>query len=464
MRKNLIIFSSFIFFSCSNLFAQEKKVLSISDFIDKVKAHHPLAKVANIQVEKANADLLAAKGGFDPLLAVETTGKTFDKKDYYTYNDAEIKVPLPIGDLKTGIENNRGQFINTEFSSGRSSYLGMELPLAKGLLIDKRRAVLQQAKIAIQQNTATQKALINDLLLDAYLAYYQWAGATKIYNIFSNYVQVSNARLKLVKISVENGDRAAMDSIEAITQLQNFEMLQADALVKLTNATLDMNNFVWDNNGIPQNIESDVIADSTFFETNNNMSKLGIAKLNNSLQNPLLQQYKYKIDGLQVEKKLKFQSLLPTVNVMANLLNKDYFIGKNFGMSLLENNNKWGIQVKMPFFFREGRGAYKMAKLKIEESTLELKQKTQEFENKIKMYYNEYYLLQNQLGIANNAYKNFYSLLRNEVLRFNNGESSLFFVNSRENKVFEMEQKIIELKLKLLKAKYTLDWAMGNIQ
>jgi outer membrane protein TolC len=459
MKKIITILCCSLFFMCS--FAQNEKVLTINDFIAKVKAHHPLARVANIQIEKANANLLTAKGSFDPTIDMETSNKTFDGKNYYAYNNAELKVPLPIGDIKTGIENNSGQFLNSEISSGRSSYLGVEIPIAKGLLIDKRRAFLQQAKIALQQNRAQQKALMNDLLLEAYIAYYQWAAANKLYSVFSNYVQISNNRLRLVKTGVVNGDRPAMDSIEAITQLQNFELLQADAFIKLTSAALDVNNFVWDEKGVAQNIAKDVMPDTTMFADNNIVKQMEILLQNNSLQNPLLQQYKFKIDGLQVEKKLKFQNLLPTVNLKANLLNNNYAVTKNLGASLLENNNRWGIDIKVPLRFRAGRGEYKLAKLKIEESTLELKQKTQETENKIKDYSNQFYFLQQQLQTANEAYN---SLLRNETLRFNNGESSLFLVNARENKMLEMEQKIIELKVKLLKAKYSLDWVVGLLQ
>ncbi len=463
MQKLITILCCTLFF-CTNIFAQQKKVLSVDDFITKVKAHHPMARVANIQVDKAKANLMIAKGGFDPMLELDANSKTFDKKNYYYYNNADVKIPLPIGDIKTGIENNGGQFLANEISSGRSSYLGIELPLANGLLIDKRRAILQQAKIAMQQNAAQQKALINDLLLEAYVSYYQWTAAAKLYNVFSNYVQISNNRLRLVKTAVVNGDRPAMDSIEAITQLQNFELLKADASIKLMSAALDVNNFIWDEKGIPQNIANDVIPDTTMFGNNVFEKKVEIFLQNNSLQNPFLQQYKFKIAGLQVEKKLKFQSLLPTINLKANLLNNNYFVAKNLGTSLLENNNRWGIDVKIPLRFRAGRGEYKLAKLRIEESTLELGQKTLEVENKIKDYSNQFYFLQKQLQTANEAYKNYNSLLRNETLRFNNGESSLFLVNARENKALEMEQKIIELQVKLLKAKYSLDWAAGLFQ
>jgi outer membrane protein TolC len=462
MKKIITILCCSLFFTIS--FAQNEKVLTINDFIEKVKAHHPLAKVASLQMDKANANLLTAKGGFDPVAEFNATSKTFDTKNYYYYNNAAVKVPLPIGDIKTGIENNGGQFLESEITSGRSSYLGIEVPIARGLLIDKRRAFLQQAKIAVQQNTAQRRALMNDLLLEAYVSYYQWAGAYRLYNIYNSYVQVSNDRLRLVKTLNTNGDRALMDTIEAFTQLQNFQLLQGEASIKLTSAVLDLNNFIWDGKGIAQNIAAEVAPDTSIF-SNTVTSKILLDLLQNSaVQNPILQQYKFKIDGLQVEKKLKYQNLLPIINLKGNILNKDYYALKNLGTSLLDNNNRWGIEIKIPLRFREGRGEYRLAKLKIEESNLELKQKTQETENKIKDYYNQFFAIQKQLQIANEAFQNYNSLLRNETLRFNNGESSLFLVNTRENKVLEMQQKIIELQVKLLKAKYSLDWAAGMLQ
>ena len=100
-------------------------------------------------------------------------------------------------------------------------------------------------------------------------------------------------------------------------------------------------------------------------------------------------------------------------------------------------------------------------KLKLEENNLYFKQKIVETENKIRDYYNRVTILQTQIATANSALLNYNSLLKNELLRFNNGESSLFLVNSRENKVLEIKQKIIELQIKLLKANYTLNWTCG---
>jgi outer membrane protein TolC len=461
-RKTVFIVTLFFFYATVG-FAQNNSytVLPLHDFIGKVKQYHPLAKVAAITEEKALAKIQIAKGSFDPVLNIEINAKTFDGKNYYRYNNGEIKIPLPIGDFKTVIENNIGQFLNSETTSGRSSYAGVEIPLAKGLIIDKRRATLQQARIALNENRQQRNMMMNDLLLDAYISYNEWAGSYKLYSIFSEYVAVSAARLKLVKIGFTNGDRAAMDTTEAFIQMQNFVLSQNDAYMALKTATFQMNNFIWDEKQTAQQIADNVIPDTLVL--NESMLQQSLLTLLNesNTSNPLLFQYRYKTEGLQVERKLKFQQLLPEVNAKASLLNRDFNPLKNAGIPLLENNNRWGIGIKIPLLFRQGRGEYKMANLKLEENKLYLQQKMIETENKIKDYFNRVTILQTQITIANSALINYNALLRNELLRFNNGESSLFLVNSRENKVQEIKQKIIELQMKLLKAAYALNWAGG---
>ena len=461
-RKIVLVVVLFVFY-VSNIFAQNKSyyVLPLKDFILKVKQHHPLANVAAITEEKALANIQIAKGGFDPALDIETNAKTFDGKNYYRYNSGEIKIPLPIGDFKTGIENNVGQFLNNEITSGRSSYAGVEIPLAKGLLIDKRRATLQQARIALNENRQQRNMMMNDLLLDAYTSYNEWAGSYKLYSIFSEYVAISAARLNLIKIGFSNGDRAAMDTTESFIQMQNFMLLQNEAYMELNTAIFKMNIFIWDEKQTAQQLANNIIPDTLVLDEITIQPPLENLLNESNTSNPFLLQYRYKIEGLVVEKKLKFQQLLPELNAKGNIINRDFNPLKNAGIPLLQNNNRWGIDIKIPFFFRQGRGEYKMAKLKLEENGLYFKQKIIETENKIKDYFNRVQVLQIQITTANISLLNYNTLLRNELLRFNNGESSLFLVNSRENKVLEMKQKIIELQLKLLKANYTLDWTGG---
>ena len=54
---------------------------------------------------------------------------------------------------------------------------------------------------------------------------------------------------------------------------------------------------------------------------------------------------------------------------------------------------------------------------------------------------------------------NYERLYNGESTRFNIGESSLFLLNARENKVLETKQKLIEYKTKYLKGYQGLLWA-----
>ncbi len=451
---------------CAGAFNTNAQVLSPEKFIEQVRTFHPIAKQANIKVEKANAALLSAKGGFDPTLEMDASRKTFDGKNYYFSTNPELKLPTRIGgmDIKAGVEDNGGLFLNNQITRGQSSYLGVEMPLLKGLLIDQRRANLQQAVLFSQQSVQDRLKMQNDLLFDAYNAYWQWAGSYQLFSIYRQFLQVSLDRFRLVKLAYQNGDRALIDTIEALTQVQQFQLLQADAKVKLTNAQLELANFLWNENDAAYLLNEKFVPDTVQFQMYMAVDNPDELINRANAENPSLQSLNVELAALEVERKLKFQSLLPSLNIKANLLNQGYNVMKNFGGALLQNNYVWGVQFKIPLFLREGQGAYKQAKLKIAETNYELNAKQWSTANKIRSYYAESILLKEQIAAAQQAYNGYTALLKAENLRFQNGESSLFLLNTRENKVIETAEKLIQLRAKYLKASYGISWAAGLIR
>ncbi|MBC7650110.1 MAG: TolC family protein, partial [Deinococcales bacterium] len=394
---------------------------------------------------------------------VDASRKTFDGTNYYFYTNPELSIPLPVGNIKTGLENNGGDFLTSEVTKGKTSYFGVDVPLAKGLLLDNRRAVLQQAKLYRSQSEQERLIILNNLLFDAYTTYWQWAGSFQQYQLFSEFTEIATNRLRLVRIAYKNGDRAMMDTVEAFTQLQNYQLMQTDALLKLNNAKLEISNFLWLTNDSSYILPPNYIPETLQFITNNTQ-ELDDLLAKSAEQNPLLRAYDFKLNILEVERKLKFQSLLPYVSLKANILNKDYYALKNVSTNFIQNNYKWGIDFKIPLFFREARGDYKKAQLKIRETSLEFINKKQQTVTKIRSYYNDVSFLSLQLVITQNMYANYQALLKNEELKFTQGESSLFLVNSRETKVIEVLQKQIELNIKYYKAKYAVEWSAGLLQ
>lgn len=431
-------------------------------FVQTIKLYHPVAKQADILVDKAKAELLSAKGAFDPVVVTEAGKKTFDGKNYYYYTNPELKIPTTAGvAIKTGLENNGGDFLTSDITRGKSSYLGAEISLGKGLLIDERRAVLQQARIFRSQSEQERSLVLNDLLFNAYADYWEWAGSYELYSIYSRYVDVAAARLRLVRIAFTNGDRAVMDTIEAFTQLQNYQLQQSGALLNLNNAKVELSNYLWMPEDRPYELPVAYVPDTNRFASTVRPPQLEELLDQSANRNPVLKSYELKLNALEIERRLKFQSLLPTVNVNANLLSKGYYQTKGIDAVMLQNNYKWGIQFKMPLFLREGRGDYLNAQLKIKETNLELSGKRWEIENKIRGYYMQNDLVLQQLQTNREILKNLNSLLRNEELKFAQGESNLFLVNSRETKVLETIEKQIELTVKYIKSGYAIEWAAG---
>lgn len=115
----------------------KKAVLTPEAVMELVRNNHPVAKQAALLVNRAAAELQSARGGFDPALQLDASRKTFDGKNYYYYTNPELQLPTAAAvTLRAGTESNGGDQLANETTRGRSSYLGIELPLGNGLSTD----------------------------------------------------------------------------------------------------------------------------------------------------------------------------------------------------------------------------------------------------------------------------------------------------------------------------------------
>jgi outer membrane protein TolC len=439
--------------------------LSQQQVMELVKQFHPVAKQADINIEKAKADITSARGMFDPLLSTRISSKTFDGTEYYTHFQPGLVIPTWYGiEINAGLENLTGSRTDPQETLGKTSYAGIAIPLAKNLLMDKRRAALQQSKIFKQLSEVEKRTVLNDLILETMKAYWTWVQQYQVMKVINNAVTVNEKRFELVKISFRQGERPAIDTIEALAQLQSFRYMLNDARLNFRNAGLELSVFLWNKNNEPVKLPESVVPDDGWKNSNITESSLPVVEelLNYARSNhPDLLQYNFKLDALYVEKKLKFQELLPTINFRYNQLGKGYDILKTITAPYFENNFQYGINMGIPLRLSQGRGEYRKAKLVIQEATLQRNQKMLSMENKIRAYHNELVTLQNQVGLQQQQYNNYLALQRGEETRFFNGESSLFLVNSRENKTLEALQKLAELETKYFKTLITLQWAGG---
>lgn len=444
------------------------QILRQEDFYAIIRQNHPVAKQANLLVSLARSQVQAARGEFDPVLFFNNDRKTFDGKNYFNYQQAQVVIPTWFGiEAYAGLENNFGDFINPELSRNRTSYAGVSIPLLKDLALDQRRAVLQQAQLFKSQTEWERRNMLNDLMVDAWFAYWNWAKDYEVYRVLRNAVQINEFRYELIKIAFEQGDRAAIDTTEALAQLQNFQQQREEAWLKFRKSSLELSTFMWLEDNRPVYLSDLVIPDTLWVQQN--FGSIRIDDLSEWLTaaynaHPKMQMIDYKLQILEVERRLKLQYLLPKADIKYNFLQKGYEVWKGVNFNLFNNNFKYGLNVVVPIPNRSGIGNYKAARIKIQSTELDRSFTQLNIDNKVRYHYNEVLNLQEQIRIFEDAYRNYVKLFEAEQLRFSLGETTLFILNARENKVLETKQKLLELKAKFYQAYASLIWASGQLQ
>ena len=183
-------------------FGQDSTLLTFDEYISIVKENHPMAYVSTLKGDEGEFLIKEAKGGFDPKLAGNLNQKYFDGKNYYSHLHAGLKVPTWFGiTVQTGYEENAGVRLNPEeYTSNTGLWnAGLAIQLGNGLLIDARRAELQQAKIYANSTQLERDLMLNQLVFDASAAYYDWFKAYSTYEVYEEAVANASERFDNVK-------------------------------------------------------------------------------------------------------------------------------------------------------------------------------------------------------------------------------------------------------------------------
>lgn len=459
----LFAFVSFPFFS-----AAQTQTLSLTEFVEIVKTYHPVVKQANLIPAQAREELRIARGGWDPKIYSDYNRKSYDGVNYYSYFENSVSIPTWYGvQVKAGYDVVYGDRVNTESKLPKDGlgYLGISVPLGKNLFIDKQRAALQQAKIFQEASQQQRIIILNDVLFDALKAYYDWSYAYNELLVFTEAVKVAELRNKATIQSAFFGDRPAIDTVESLTQLQSRQFQQNEAKLKWLTTTFELSNFLWLNDNTTRPVDTTIVPaslSSDFLLATIDLNKLQDLETQVRLAHPELLNYRFKLNQLNVERKLKIENLKPTLNANYNLISERFNFQSTAGL-LFTNNYKFGVNFAMPLTFAQGRGELKLTKLKIQNTQLDLDYKTQQLINKIRTYYNELIILQQQTRLYEQQISALKKLFDGETNRFVNGESSLFLVNAREIAYLSAQVKLSELQAKYYKTEAALKWSAGQL-
>ena len=441
---------------------QNLKEFNYNEFLGYVKKYHPLVKSAQLEINMAQANLIMARGGFDPKIEADFDQKQFMGKEYYSVFNSSFKIPTWYGiEVKAGFDNSEGIFVNPENSlpnQGLTS-LGITVPVGQGLFINQRMADLRKAKIQIRLSQAERKLQAIEVLYNASLAYFNWKRNHSEVQLYSNYLDNASVRYKGILTLIKNGDKPAIDSVEAGIVVKTRRWNLEESKLKLAKSKLDLSNYLWLDNNIPLELQDDVLPENKLELTIGETLKINqLISDTISIENhPKINSLENKLAILEVDRKLKANSLLPKMDIGYHYLSEpNYWNDTNF------NNYKIGVNFKFPLFLRKERGSLQLAKFKIQDTKLTLDLERIQLKNKITAQQTEIKSIEKQLQLISSLVSGNGQMLQSEERLFSLGESSIFLINARENNLVSIQLTQLGLENRFLNSNAELFKIMAN--
>ena len=320
------------------------------------------------------------------------------------------------------------------------------------MFTDENRAGLKMAQQQKLQQEATAELTLNDLLLDASLAYWDWYKYHYTAENLFQATQFSAERFNFVKQEFQVGESAANDTLKAFVQWQDRYQSFFEANRNAVEAFLVMNTYLWDDTLL---LKQGLLPESISF-SNHFGFIMDTTSLNE--EHPSLKYYEAKRMEAIAGKRLKAEKLKPKLNLEYSLLSQGVL--PEFGG--LGDNQIWGLSFEFPLLIRSERAGLQMAKIKIQDSQLMYDLKQRELTNKLSNQYKQSSLLKEQLITLEQSIAAYTRLVSAEQLKYRMGESTLFELNSWEQKMIDNQNKYLSLSSKYATSNAKVKWIQAN--
>lgn len=420
--------------------------LMLTEVLGSVKQHFPLIQAQQLQISQAQANLLAAKGGFDPTL--RSAFVTSPVGVYHNgYSDTELSAPIKNSGARvfTGYRIGLGNF--PVYQQERWTYDqgevrgGVELPLLRDRSIDSRRAKITQSQFNLRINEEGLRLQQLNIEKQASYSYWDWVAEGKKLQVQAHMLALATTRQMFIDKRFHRGDAAEVESLDnqrLIIQRQAALAMQQQYFQK---AALILSLYYRNADGkpiMPTLKEMPALSFKAVDKSTNMNKKTDLTTVVN--QNPSILQLEEKRNLSYLNLSLARNSLLPKLSTKMYLA-QDFGGGKP---PLNRTSVNVELSFEMPLYQREARGHIaagrkNLAQIEAEQQFLadKLKIDILNAENQINANQSLVQLMQKEVVLAE-------KLERAESIKYNSGDSNLFLLNVREQSSVESQIRLID--------------------
>lgn len=439
--------------------SEAPSVVTLTTFLDRVLAAHPTARAADLERDLGAAELLAAKGAFDPVLRSKTDFKQKDDGSKADRTDTVIEQPLPwlFGPrVYAGYRRNVGTNVDPEevTPEGGESRVGVALSLLQGVRTDRRRAALSKAELRPELAEAVRRLEINNLVRAAAVEYSKWAEATEILTIQEELLGLASTRASFVEDRVAEGEAAPIEAVEAAQEAARREGEVLQARRSLEQAAIDASVFLWAGDGAPRPLEG--LPESVPAPAAVERERIAAERAETERRRPEIARARLALASAEIDAKLADELWWPSVEAFAESIQPD--LGSPDG-----DEYKVGFSVTHPLWFRQQDAQRAIARVNANRAWLQQLTARRAVEADVERAIVGLERTLERHGAVEREAALARRLAEAERERFDAGDTSLLVVNIRERAAAEAATRLVNAKAEYLRAVIAYRWAVGTV-
>ncbi len=440
--------------------------LLLPEVMDSIRRAYPLIMAALADKRMAEGELMAARGGFDPVL--RTRGDITPIGAYPNGRfDLSVEQPTPLwgATLFAGYRVSVGDFpdydgklVTNQYGEARA---GLAIPLLRNGPLDRRRATLGRAEASVGIADAS---LAETRLLALRLGgsrYIEWVGAGQRRQIAKALLALAKTRDEGLKVRVERGDIPVIERIDNQRALQQRLGLVVSADRNIVLNALELSLYLRNGEGAPLVVDDTrlpiALPPPDRIDFGDPQQILADQKRAQELR-PELTRLREQKRQLELERNLAKNQLWPSADLSAS-------VSQDFGPPGYPRDKTQldlSLSIDIPTLNRAARGRLQQAEAALSKFLAQQRL----VQDRINLEVSDIHSLLAQsvrrVELAEQEYKLAKQVEDAERSKFELGDSTLLNVNLREQATFDAALRRVDALVEYHRAKIAYQAILGS--
>lgn len=428
------------------------QAVSLDIILKSSNKYYPEINKAKLKFQIDRFKYTKNQGAFDSKII----GKSQQRTDgYYDGDTGVLKIVKPLQFLNSKIEGGFRQSEGEipvyekqdETLSDGEYFIGLNFSLLRDALIDSNRLEMQNQKL---EKSISKSKLLNErlkTLKEAEIAYYNYIIYYIITDVYQGLYQLSEKQQVAIEKRAKRGDLARIyitENLQYLTKRKN-KLLKAQQDLDVSRLKLEL--FYRDEKGKVKNIkDKEHTLEFKEIKFDNEHFEREIAR--GLERNPYFRVFSQMIEQLKNDIRFKESQTLPELNIKLSSADDS-----GEGLETYRGvENKVSINLEIPLERRKIESDLKISQLMLERVTVERDFYIDKFKNYLLQQQVKMNNLTNAIETSQQEIKYAEKLEEAERIKFFNGDSDLILLNLREQNTVDAKLRLLDFKLKYIKA------------